>query len=111
LASSVPEASTGGIGLCSETMSASPVEVGVEIITYERHMLRVVPSQEKTPRRRGRPRKDKGKWEENHLPAELSVHPTAEGSMMITNLSEPIETNSRRSGRQKGKGQGTGFSR
>jgi hypothetical protein len=99
LASSVPEAPTGGTGLCSEMVSASPVEVGVERSMSERHMLGVMPSQEKTPWRRGRPRKDKGKGEEDCLPAELSVHPATEGSTMLTNWSEPVGTTSRGSGR------------
>jgi hypothetical protein len=43
LASSVPEASIGGTYLCSEMVSASQAEVGVEKNTSEGHMLEVVP--------------------------------------------------------------------
>jgi hypothetical protein len=51
------------------------------------------------PWRRGRPRKDTGKGEEDHLPAELSVRPAPEGSAMLTNWSEPVGTTGRGSGR------------
>jgi hypothetical protein len=74
------------------------VEVGVERSMPERGMLGVMPPQERTPWRRGRPRKDTGKREEDCLPAELSVHPTAEGSTMLTNWSEPMGTTSKGSG-------------
>jgi hypothetical protein len=85
LASSVPEAPIGGTSLCSEMVSTSPTEVGVERSSSERHMLGAAPSQEKTPQRMQRPRKDKGKREEDHLLAELSVHPAAKESMMLSN--------------------------
>jgi hypothetical protein len=45
-------------------------EVGVEISTLEGDMLGAVPPQERTPWRRGRPRKDTGKREED--PPQLS---------------------------------------
>jgi hypothetical protein len=62
-----------------------------------------MPSQEKTPRRRGRPRKNKEKGGEDHLPTELSAHPTAEEFTMHTTWLEPVGTTSRGSGRRKGK--------
>jgi len=101
LVSNVLEALTGGTGLFSERVSVHLAEVGVERIMYERGILEVVPPPEWTPRRRGRPRKDTGKREEYHLPAELSVHLAVEGSTMLTNGSEPVGTTSKGSGGQK----------
>jgi hypothetical protein len=48
-------------------VSVFPVEIGVEKGMSERGMLGNVPSQERKPRRRGRPRKDMGKGEEDCL--------------------------------------------
>jgi hypothetical protein len=98
LASSVLEASIGGIGLSSERVSMPLVEFGVERSTPERGMLGVVPPQEWKPQRRGRPRKDMGKREEEHLQAELSVHPATQGSTRLTNWSELVGTTSKGSG-------------
>jgi hypothetical protein len=98
LASSVLEASTGGTRFRSERVSVPLVEVGVERSMPEGGMLETTPPQERTPWRRGRPRKDMGKKEEDRPPAELSVHPAAEGSMMLTNWSRPVGTTSKGSG-------------
>jgi hypothetical protein len=62
-------------------------------------MLGVVPSQEKTPWRRGRPRKNKEKGGEDCLPTELSAHSAAEEFTMHTTWPEPVGTTSRGSGR------------
>jgi hypothetical protein len=101
LASRVLETPTGGTGSCLEMVSAFSMEIGVEKGMSERGMLGNVPSQERKPRRRGRPRKDTGKGEEDRLPTELSVRPAPEGSVMLTNWSEPVGTTGRGSRRQK----------
>jgi hypothetical protein len=88
-----------GTNLFSEIVSMSLAKVGVERSSSEIHMLGAAPSQENTPWRRGRPRKDKGKREEYYLPIELSVHPAIEESMMLTSWSEPVGTISRGSER------------
>jgi len=80
-------------------MSASPIEVGVEKYTSKRCMIGTVPSQEPKPRRRGRPRKDTKKGEEDHLLAELSVLPVVEESVRFTHWSEPIGTTDKGDGR------------
>jgi hypothetical protein len=72
-------------------VSASLVEVGVERSSSEIKILGLMPSQEKTPQRRGRPRKDKGKRKEDRLLAKLSVHPAVEESMMLTNWSRTCQ--------------------
>jgi hypothetical protein len=99
LASRVLETPTGGTGICLEMTSTSPVELGVEKGTSERAMLGTMPSLEPKPWRRGRPRKNTEKREEDHLPAEPSICPTIEGSVMLTNWSEPVGTTGRGGGR------------
>jgi hypothetical protein len=89
----------GGTGLFLEMVSASPVELGVEKDTSKRCMLGTVPSQEPKPRRRGRPRKDTKKGEEDRLLAELSIRPAIEESVRFTHWSEPVGTTGRGGGR------------
>jgi hypothetical protein len=98
LAPSVLEASTGGTGFHSDRVSVPLAEVGVERSTPEGGMLETTPPQERTPWRRGRPRKDTGKREENFPQAELSIHPTTEGSTMLTYRSGLVGTASKGSG-------------
>jgi hypothetical protein len=85
LASSVLEASIGGTIFCLERVSSPLVKVGVERSMLEGGILGVTPSQEWTPWRRGRPRKDTGKRKEDHPSTKLSVHPAVEGYMTLTN--------------------------
>jgi hypothetical protein len=103
LASRVLEAPTGGTGIFLEMTSTSPVELGVEKGMSERAMLGTVPSLELKPWRRGRPRKDMEKGEEDHLPAGLSARPPPEEPAMLTNWSEPVGTTGRGGGRRKGR--------
>jgi hypothetical protein len=82
-------------------VSAFSMEIGVEKGMFERGMLGSVPSQEQKPWRRGIPRQDTGKGEEDRLLTELSVRPALEGSVMLTNWSDPVGTTGRGSRRQK----------
>jgi hypothetical protein len=85
-------------------VSAFSTKIGVEKGMSERGMLINVACQERKPRRRGRPRKDMGKGQEDRLPAELSVCLALEGYAMLTNWSEPVGTTSRgRRDERKGK--------
>jgi hypothetical protein len=61
-------------------------------------MLEVIPSQNKTPRRRGRPRKNTEVGGGEHIPTELGAHLSAEEFMMHVTQSEPVGTTSRGSG-------------
>jgi hypothetical protein len=97
LASSVSEISKGGPYLCSKMMSVPQAEVEVEKISSEGHMLEAMPSQKQTPRRRGRPRKNK-EVGGSHILTELSAHPTAEEFIMHATWLEPVGTTSRGSG-------------
>jgi hypothetical protein len=82
-------------------VSVLSTKIGVEKGMSKRGVLINVASQERKPQRRGRPRKDMGKGEENCLPAELSVCPSPEGYAMLTNWSQPVGTTSRGSERRK----------
>jgi hypothetical protein len=84
LALGVLKASTRGRRFHLNRVSMPLVKVRVERSTPEGGMLETMPPQEKTPQRRGRPRKDTGKREEEFSQAELSIHPTNEGYMMLT---------------------------
>jgi hypothetical protein len=99
LASRALETSAGSTSILLEMVSVSPVELGVERGTSERAMLGTMPSQEPKPWRRGRPRKDTEKREEDHFPVELSICPVVEGSAMLTHWSGPVGTAGRGSGR------------
>jgi hypothetical protein len=65
-------------------MSVSQEEVGVEKDMSEGNMLEVIPSENQTLQRRGRPRKNKEIGGEGHLPIELSAHSAAEEFTMHT---------------------------
>jgi hypothetical protein len=58
----------------------------------------IVPPQEKTPQRSGRPRKDTGEREEDCPQAELSIHPVIKGSTTLTCQSGLMGTASKGSG-------------
>jgi hypothetical protein len=64
-ASQVFESPKGGAGFGSEMVSASSMEIEAEKGVSEEGMLVNAPTQEPKPWRRGRPRKDMAKWEEN----------------------------------------------
>jgi hypothetical protein len=70
-------------------------EVGVERSRPEGGILETAPLQERTPRRRGRPRKDTGKREEDFPQAEMSIHPTTEGPPTLTYRSGLVGTASK----------------
>jgi len=82
---------------------AYPAELRVEKDTSKICMLETMPSQEPKPWRRGRPRKDMKKGEEDHLSDELSVHRTIEESVRFTHWSEPVGTTGRGDRRRKGR--------
>ena len=75
-------------------MSGPQAEVEVEKITYEGLMLEAMPSQRKTPRRRGRPRKNK-EVGGSYILTELSAYPTIEEFRMHGTWIDPIRTASR----------------
>jgi hypothetical protein len=79
-------------------MLAPQVEVEVEKITPEEHMLEAMPSQKQPPQRRGRPIKNTKVGGGEHIPTVLSAHPAAEEFMMYATRSEPVETTIRGSG-------------
>jgi hypothetical protein len=79
-------------------MSTPQAEVEVEKITSEGHMLEAIPSQKKTPWRRGRPKNNK-EVGGIHILTELSAHSAAEEFIMHSTRLEPIRTTSRGSGR------------
>jgi hypothetical protein len=90
--------SKGGSYLFSETMSAPQVEVEAKKIMLEEHMLEVIPSQNKTLRRRGRPWKNTKVGGGEHIPTELGAHPVAQKFMMHATRLEPVGNTNRGSG-------------
>jgi len=77
--SHVLESPIGGVGFGSEMVSASSSEIEAEKGASGKGMLVNTPAHEKKLRRRGRPRKDLSKGEENCLSVKLKVHPAPEG--------------------------------
>jgi hypothetical protein len=75
----------------------------------EGHMLEAMPSQKKTPRRRGRPRKNKEVGGGGHILTELSAHPPTEEFIMHATWLEPVGTTSRGSRSLNEKDRDLGF--
>jgi len=103
LAPSVLEASTRGTRFHSNRVSAPLADVGMERSITEGGMLETTPPQDRTPQRRGRPRKDTGKKEEDCHQDELSIHPTTKGSTTLTYQSRLVGISSKGSGERKGR--------
>ena len=87
----------------------SSAEIKYEKGASEKGMLVDAPSHQQKLQRRGRPRKNSSKGEENHLSVKLSVHATPEGSAMPTNWSGMVGTTGARSGRRQEKAPGSPF--
>jgi hypothetical protein len=87
-------------------VSTSSLEIEAEKGASGKGMLVNAPSHEKKLWRRGRPRKDSSKGEENHLSVKMKVRPAPEGSAMPTAWSGMVGTTSGGNGRRQEKAPG-----